>query len=298
MVCQRCGTFNNGSDQYCGNCGAALVSIQPPANRAPALPVSPYGSAGDEPTLAQPLTPAQPTQYVSPPTQYVPPAYSPGAGWAAPQASYALPPQATWADVPLAPQSPAVFPAGARPLSATRRRRRWPWYLLLFLVIFGLVAAGSWILLLRPAVHQSVDGEIRQGLQQAVDQIPTVPQELAPGVPLQGIQVTDAQINAYLAQNISQLAPITDMHISLQPDTMVVTFQAYGFGSTVRLGLAVEGGTLVAQNVNVSGLLWWVESNDDLTARFDEALSQVPGKMGRRVAAVSIGDSVMQFTFA
>jgi hypothetical protein len=140
-----------------------------------------------------------------------------------------------------------------------------------------------------------VDGQIRQGLQQAIDQLSVVPSQAPAGVPF---PVTEGQINEYLAQNISQLAPITNMQVSLQPDVMVVTFQAYGFGSTVRLGLAARGGTLVAQNVSVSGLLWWVESADDLTARFDAALSQVPGKLGRQIAAVAISDGAIQFTFA
>ena len=294
MVCQRCGTINQGGDQFCGNCGAVLASSQPQANKAPALPAPTYGGAMDAPTIAQPLSPAQPTQYVPPPTQYVPPEYGPGNVWAASPGAYSPPPQATWAEVPLVHQNPAPAPYLSARSVPGKKRRRWPWYLLLFLVIFGLVGAGSWILLLRPAVHQSVDGQIRQGLQQAIDQIPSLPQALPPGVPF---SVTEGQINDYLAQNVSELAPITDMHVSLQPGVMVATFQAYGFGSTVRLGLGVDNESLIATNVDVSGLLWWVESADDLTTRFDEALGQIPGKLGRPITAVSISSGVMQFTF-
>jgi hypothetical protein len=194
--------------------------------------------------------------------------------------------------VPLAhPMAASSSPAPA----SRRKRRRWPFYLLLFLVIFGLVAYGSWVLLLRPAIHQSVDGEIGSGLQQAVNQIPPVGLLARPGIPY---KETEGQINDYIDQNVNQLAPITNMQVSLQPGVMVATFQAYGFGSTVTLGLAVEGDTLVAQHVTVSGLLSWVESSDDLTARFDEALSQVPGKLGRRITAVTIKDGEIDFTFA
>jgi hypothetical protein len=293
MICQRCGAVNNGGDQFCGTCGAVLVSSHPQANKAPALPTS-YGSSMDAPTIAEPLFSAQ-QPYSAAPTQYVPPQNSPGNGWATPPGNYAPPPQATWADAPLVHQSPALPPPTAQPAPGRQRRRRWPWYLLLFLMIFGLVVSASWIFLLRPAVHRSVDGQIRQGLQQAVNQIPLLPPNVPSGVPF---PVTDEQINDYLAQNVSQLAPITDMHVSLQPDVMVVTFQAYGFGSTIDLGLAVKDGTLVAQNVSVSGLLWWVESADDLTARFDEALGQIPDKLGHQVSAVSIQDGEIDFTFA
>ena len=290
MVCQRCGAFNEGGDQFCGNCGALLTPGHPQANRAPVSPALPYDRSMNAPTLAH-----QP-HYVSPPTQYVPPEQSPGAGWAAPQGNSVLPPQATWADMPLAQPSFAASSPAPRRMPARRRRRRWPLYLLLFLVIFGLVVCGSWVFLLRPAIHQSVDGQIRQGLQQAVDQIPGLP----PGVPAgRSFPVaTEGQIDDYLAQHINQLAPITDMQVSLEPGVMVATFQAYGFGSTVSLGLAVKGGALVAQHVSVSGLLSLVESSDDLTARFDEALSQVPSKLGRRIAAVSINEGEIAFTFA
>ncbi len=288
MVCQRCGAFNEGGDQFCGNCGAALTPGRSSGNKAPVSPAVPYDSSMNAPTLAQPL-------YASPPTQYVPPEYSPGAGWAAPQGNYALPPQATWADASLGqPPFSASRPA-PQGLPARRKRRRWPWYLLLFLVIFALVVCGSWVFLLRPAIHQSVDGQIRQGLQQAVDQIPPVGQAAPPGI---AFPVTQGQINDYLERNVTELAPITNMQISLQPGVMVSTFQAYGFGSTVSLGLAVKNGTLVAQNVTVSGLLAWVESSADLTTRFDEALSQVPSRLGRRIAAVSIQDGEIDFTFA
>jgi hypothetical protein len=249
----------------------------------------------DAPTVGQPLASSQPTQYVSPPTQYVPRAQSPGADWASQQSNYSPPSAPTWAGPPVA-QPVFAGPGPTAPsLPAARKRRRWPWYLLLFLVIFGVVVVGSWIFLLRPAIHQSVDGQIRQGLQQAIDQIPPVGRGLPPGVP---ISVTEGQINAYLQQNISQLAPITNMQVSLQPGVIVVNFQAYGFGSTVDLGLAAEGGTLVAQNVSVSGLLAWVESPDDLTVRFDDALNQVPGKLGRRISAVAIDTGVINFILA
>jgi zinc-ribbon domain len=292
MTCPRCGTINDGNDQFCGNCGAVMASSRPPVNKAPVSPVSPYDSSMDAPTIAQTFPPAQPTQYVSPPTQYVPPEYGPGGAWAAPQGGYAVPTQsAPWADYPIA--QPA--PPSAYSLPASRKRRRWPWYLLLFLVIFGVILSTSWVFLLRPAVHQSVDGEIRQGLQQAIDQVPPAPPGTPANVPF---DVQESDINGYIAQNIGALAPITDMHVSLQPGVMVVTFQAYGFGSTIHLGLAVKSGTLVATNVDVSGLLWWVETSSDLTTRFDEALGQVPGKLGRQLATVAIGTGVIQFTLA
>ena len=288
MICQHCGTVNEGGDRFCGSCGAVLASSRPIGNPAPAFPASPYGSSPDAPTLAEPLPSSQPTQYVLPPTQYVGPGSGPGA-WAAQQGGYAPPP--VWPNQP----AYAASPAGVRTSPMKRSRRRWPWYLLLFLLILGLLAAGSWVVLLRPAIHQSVDGQIRQGLQQAIDQIPPVGLLKQSG---DSQQVDEATINSYLAGNISQLAPITNMQVSLQPGVMVVNFQAYGFGSTVRLGMAAQGGTLVAQNVSVSGLLSWVESTDDLTARFDQALGQVPGKLGRHIASVAIDDKVITFIYA
>jgi hypothetical protein len=191
-------------------------------------------------------------------------------------------------------------PDGASPMASptqrAKRRRRWPGCLLLLLLIFGVAGPGGWILFLRPAIHQSVDGEIQQGLQRAVDQIPFDAARAAPsGYPL---PIAEDKMNSYLSQNSAALAPITSMQISLQQGVMVVTFQAYGFDSTVRMGLAVQGGKLIAQNVQVSGLLWWVENAQELTQRLDNALGQVSTNLGHPLSSVAIEEGVLTLTFA
>ncbi len=291
MICQRCGTINDGGDQFCGSCGAVLMSSRPQADRASALPTSAYGGAMDAPTVAQPLASAQPAHSGASSTQYVPPEHSPGGRWAGVPGS-SPPQQPTWAELPAAQPPPPGSRPAARALSA---RRRWPWYVLLFLIILVLVGTAGWIFVLRPAVHQAVDAQITQGLQQSINQISPLPEETPPGI---SFPVTEGQINDYLAQHLSRLAPITNIRASLQPGVMIVTFQTYGFESTVRLGLALDGDTLVAQQVSVSGLLSWVESADELTVRFNEALRQVPDKLGRRLASVNIGDEAIRLSFA
>ncbi len=317
MLCGRCGVVNEEGDQFCGHCGNLLMatpsaghwrgdpSVPPGASTAQPvtwgvqggtpspLPATVYpAEAGALPPsavnwqAAQTVAVPQPVQ----PAQMVPPA---SAGtWIQPPAHFYPSPSATGWTAP-AGEAPATFahlPIKKRP------RRRWPWYFLLLLVILGLSASASWIFVLRPQVHQSVDGEIRQGLQQAVDQIPLDVARRAPAnFPF---PVTEEQINAYIDAHSAALAPITSMHVSLQPGVMVVDFQAYGFGSTVRLGLNVQDGKLIANNVQVSGLLWWVESADELTPRLNEALSQVDERLGRQISSVTIDDGVLQAIFA
>ena len=293
MFCQSCGAANQDTDQFCGQCGSMLKVSAPQAPGWGALPTSLSPQAA---TVYPPAGAAEdwqaPTLAVPPPVRTSRPEDVPagGRGWTPqPDYGYASLSPTGWRTPPGG--VPAVPPA--RP---AKRRRRWPWYFLLFLLIFGVVATGGWIFFLRPAVHQSVDGEIQQGLQRAVGQIPFDAARNAPsGYPL---PIPEDQMNTYLSQNSGALAPITSMQISLQPGVMIVTFQAYGFGSTVRLGLAVQGGKLIAQNVQVSGLLWWVENAQELTPRLNEALAQVSTNLGHPLASVVIDEGVLQLTFA
>lgn len=293
MFCQSCGATNDNNDQFCGQCGSMLKGSAP---QAPAWGASPTQLSPQAATVYPPAGAAEgwqaPTLAVPPPVRTSRPADTPagGQGWTAhPDYGAASLAPTGWRTPP---PSAAAPPAGRR----AKRRRRWPWYFLLFLLIFGVVATGGWIFFLRPAVHQSVDGEIQQGLQRAVGQIPFDAARSAPsGYPL---PIPEDQMNTYLSQNSEALAPITSMQVSLQPGVMIVTFQAYGFGSTVRLGLAVQDGKLVAQNVLVSGLLSWVENAQELTPRLNEALAQVSTNLGHALASVTIDEGVLRLTLA
>lgn len=293
MFCQSCGAANQDNDQFCGQCGSVLKASAPqghawggsPTQLSPlAATVYPPASGAEDwqaPTIAAP-----------PPVRTSRPADAPagGRGWTPqPDYGYASP-------SPGGGQTPPGAARTALPAQRAKRRRRWPWYFLVFLLIFGLVAAGGWIFLLRPAVHQSVDGEVQQGLQRAVGQIPFDAARSAPSRYV--LPIPEDQMNSYLNQNSSALAPITSMQVSLQPGVMIVTFQAYGFGSTVRLGLAVQNGKLIAQNVQVSGLLWWVENAQELTPRLNDALAQVSTNLGHTLASVAIDEGVLHLTFA
>lgn len=295
MFCQSCGAANDNNDQFCGQCGSMLKGSAPQAPAWGALPTSLSPQAA---TVYPPASAAEgwqaPTLAVPPPVRTSRPGDAPagGQGWT---------PQPNYGAASLAPTGWRTPPPGAAaPAAAStrraKRRRRWPWYFLLFLLIFGVVAAGGWILFLRPAVHQSVDGEIQQGLQRAVGQIPFDAARAAPSGYI--LPIPEDQMNTYLSQNSAALAPITSMQISLQPGVMVVTFQAYGFGSTVSLGLAVQDGKLIAQNVQVSGLLSWVETPQELTPRLNEALVQVTTNLGHQLGSVTIDEGVLKLTFA
>ncbi len=294
MFCQSCGAANDTNDQFCGQCGSMLKGSAPQGQPWGALPTSLSPLADTQYTPAGAAQDWQsPTLAVPPPVRPSRPADTP-AGWQGwtPQPGYGTP--------SLAPTGWRTPPPDAEPMNPparrAKRRRRWPWYFLLFLLIFGVVSAGGWIFFLRPAIHQSVDGEIQQGLQQAVDQIPFDAARAAPsGYPL---PIPEDQMNSYLSNNSAALAPITSMKISLQQGVMVVTFQAYGFESTVRLGLAVQDGKLIAQNVQVSGLLWWVENAQELTPRLNNALSQVSTNLGHDLASVTIEEGVLTLKFA
>lgn len=110
--------------------------------------------------------------------------------------------------------------------------------------------------------------------------------------------VTTQSVDMYLSQHTDQLTPLTEVRVSIQPEVVVITFQTFGFGSTVRLGLSVVAHHLVVQHVEVSGLLWWVESAEELAPRLNQALSQVPGKLKQTPASIRITAGEIQLFFA
>lgn len=183
-----------------------------------------------------------------------------------------------------------------------RRRRRWPWYLLLAVTLLGGVLSAIWIGAIRPGIHQSVAAQIRQVLQQAVAQIPPPSPGSDTATPA---PITEAQINQEINQNSAQFAPLTQLHVSLQPGVLTLTFQTYGFGSTIHLGLGVEhqpgqdlqANKLLAQNVFVGGLLAWVESAQELTPLLNVALERAASKLVHPLAFISIGQGQIQWVF-
>jgi hypothetical protein len=180
-------------------------------------------------------------------------------------------------------------------VESPKKKRRWPWIVLLILVILVGALAGAWLVVVRPLVHQDIESQIQRGLQAGVDQVPvSAAQQAVSNFPF---PITEDQVNAYLADQLSNLAPISDIHVSLQPGVMVVTLKTFGFASTVRLGVALDGGRLVAQNVDVSGLLWWVESDSELTPLINDSLHQVQVRLGRPILSVLIQDGQIQVIF-
>ena len=168
---------------------------------------------------------------------------------------------------------------------------RWQRNLLILIAVL-LVLTGAWIFVARPLIHQSVDSQIESGLQSAVDQVPFLPLDKPQYTLLQG------EIDNYIALNSSQLSPVTDLQISLQANLIVATFKTFGVGSTVQFNIGVASGKAIATDVSVSGLISLVESADELTARLDDALGQLNGKVERQFVSVQIMPGELVFNLA
>jgi hypothetical protein len=163
------------------------------------------------------------------------------------------------------------------PLLVKGQHKRWPWYLLLTLVLLGLMGSGAWALLVRPRLQQSIEAPLQHSFQLLVSLVP-VARDVRPGLPF---LISQDQINASLQPHTRELAPLMHLQVSFHSGVVEGSFTAYGLGNTVQFGLGIQGGKLVAQQVKGSGLLSWVEAESDLTHLVEELCSQLNGKVGR-----------------
>jgi hypothetical protein len=261
IQCARCGWQNESTAIMCGGCGQMLRAAPPavaPTSVAPA-PWQPEGRA--RPASAESDLP---TLYDAP-TQRAHPAH-PARPSAGPSARA---------------QQPTVWP-GAQAGVVPRRKpgRRWRRVLLalvLALALLASIAAGAWGLAIRPAAHQQVDGTVASALDSAVARVPTIP-ALALQFGQTSATISDADVNALVQQQLQQSSGLDSLAVAFQPGAVLVTYSAYGRSGTVRSTLVVRGGSLQAANTQVTGILGWVETGDELQATVNRSLAQLKAR--------------------
>lgn len=287
--CPICGAINPPEAERCVSCRRVLPdSEQPPAAGAPAPPVAPAGSVSwADPFSGVPGATAQPGSdqpsygqtgygdydhgaYGS--AQADNASYQQTAPYGAPYGSYdpygspasasdtyqyGTPPQTQSYpyDPPSDPSPPAASPR--QPLPPPVRRESGPagciMGCLAVLIIAALAAAFVGLGIVRPLLKDEIGDEIERVVATQVAQ------QLAPGdgTPefTAGTYVISAdEINDDLRRNSDAYEPLDSPEITIDPDGLELSFEAFGQESSYRGGVAVENGRIVLTDVEASGL--------------------------------------------
>ncbi len=184
-----------------------------------------------------------------------------------------------------------------------RRRRRGvgclAWVVaLVWIVLLGVVAYRLW---LRPQVsdyigtqiggqlRSNIGGQAGSGLNQQVEQgaAAALPTAIA-ALPSGELRVSEQQANQYLAARAGSLKPLDGATVRFVPDEVQVDLSALGTTSTARLGLAVQGGRIIAVNPRLDGPLGQVIALPDLTRSLERQLNDQLTLQGRRVTDVRV----------
>lgn len=251
--CPQCGWQSEPTAIMCGGCGQPLRTLA--------------AMGGAE---LDPLPGAQPATASDLPTLYdVPPPVAPSA----------RPTGAPWPGTQAAPQ-PRVRGRG--------RFMRGLLALAITLAVLAVIAGGFWSFLIRPALHNQVDGLIGRSLNQAVARVPQISDDdlLAGG---STIPVTQSDINAELQRALPSGSGLNSVTVAFRSGVLLGTYSAYGTTGTVQTTLQVQGGQLQVAQTQVSGPLGWVETGDELQATLNQGLAQLSSKTPHGFNSVSVG---------
>jgi hypothetical protein len=242
LMCPHCGWRNEETARMCGGCGQPLRD----SSAGPLRPASgsPYGAASyanDAPT-------------------------SLSAGVEAPRNARAGPPGGG---------TPAAWPgpgniAGAS--QAPQSARGWRRALLIVFVVLLVLAFGgvaAWSGIIRPAVHNAVDTQLRADFARAIQSIPG---DLPP-VPY---QITAADANDYLVAHPPTDSRLQDLQVHFSDNGIILTYTYNGSDGSVKTTLLSNGGGIKVSGTTVTGALSVFESGDEMEAALNAGLANWP----------------------
>jgi hypothetical protein len=123
--------------------------------------------------------------------------------------------------------------------------------------------------------------QIEQGAQAG---LPTAIAALPSGE----LRLTEAEANNYLTANAESLRPIESATVRFIPGEVQADVRAMSTTSTIRTGLAVRDGRIIAVEPRIEGLLGQLISADELTRSLEQQINDQLAVQGRRVTDVRI----------
>lgn len=262
-ACPHCGWQNDAASRVCGGCGQPLRTTGAPFDVTQTVPLqrpARVNVGGPQPYRAPSETANRPTP--------------------------------RWPEAAQAPVVRGAAPQRTRPRRAGSCLARGLLGIAIAMLLVLVLAGTVWALAVRPFVHAQVDGAIGTGLEQAIGAIPPIPDQALQVLGTR-FSVSAADVNAVVANELPRGQGLDNMAVTFNAGDVVLSYSAYGQPGTIQTTLQVRQGALVATGTQVSGLLGWVESGDELQATLDRALSQLQTKTPHGFQSVAVAPGVL-----
>jgi hypothetical protein len=173
------------------------------------------------------------------------------------------------------------------------------------LLIIACVCAGAWGLIIRPALHNQVDGAIRTQMDTLADQasaalVAGIPDIQAKGGSFSG-SIAATTLNDQIKASASPQNPVSNTQVSFADGQLKITFDSNNQQNSISTTLGTASGHLVARGTTVTGLISIIESGPELEAAINDALSRLPPNgqsPNPQFTSVTLADDVLSYTLA
>lgn len=166
-------------------------------------------------------------------------------------------------------------------------RRRWLGGCLFgglaLLLICGVGGVLLFLLAGRAVFGGGLRDEIRQAAATEVGQI-----DRLPVLPTGEVVVSEAEINRQIAGYVDRGIGIEEPRVTITPEGIALTVEAFGQRSSYSGGVAVAGGRLVLTDVAGEGLATRVLSADDIAGIVEDALNDLQTRSDVTVTGVRL----------
>jgi hypothetical protein len=164
--------------------------------------------------------------------------------------------------------------------------------LLIALLVLLLGGTAAWAAVLRPQLHQQIDGTLRSQLDTVVATV-NAQVMVDPSQPNLTITrpVSAADVTGALQQQIPSGVPVQNVHVNFSDGRVIVSFTTNGFDGAVSTALHANNGRLEAVATEVDGPLALVESGDEMERTINAAMSKL--RTDIKVKQVTLDKDVM-----
>jgi hypothetical protein len=172
------------------------------------------------------------------------------------------------------------------------------------ILILACACAGGWGLVIRPALHNQVDGSIRNQMNFLAGQANAALIEAIPKIQANGGSFVGSVAASTLNEQIaaSPQSSVSNTHVSFANGQIKINFDSSGQQNSITTNLGTDSaGHLVARGTTVTGLIALIESGPELESAINDALGKLPPNAqspNPQFTGVTLADDVLSYTIS